>query len=181
MTTTPRNILLVDDKLSIRESLQRALSGCNFTVETAANGPEALERFAAGTIDLVLLDWNISNENGWEIFQQLTAINLLLPVIVITARPDQISPQMKAGIDAVLEKPLDLGDLVSTIDRLLKETAENRLSRMDRTTVSLSKQTSSVGSAPENEPVAKDKKTPFATNTVPTGFSDVKAVSTQQQ
>ena len=130
MTATQKNILVVDDEPSVRESLQRALVVHSFGVATAANGEEAVQKFSGASSDLVLLDWNIANENGWEIFQRLTAINPLLPVIVITASPDQISPSMRAAVDSVLEKPLDLPFLLSAIELLLSETRERRISRI---------------------------------------------------
>ena len=54
----------------------------------------------------------------------------LLPVIVITARPNQHEYATRAGIDALMEKPLDLDILLKTIHDLLQENERDRLRRL---------------------------------------------------
>ena len=69
-------------------------------------------------------------KGGWEAFERLTTIHPLLQVIVITARPDQYPLAAAAGVAALMEKPLDLPLLLRTIDDLLCEPVERRLSRL---------------------------------------------------
>jgi DNA-binding NtrC family response regulator len=69
-------------------------------------------------------------KNGWETFEQLTAENPLLPIILITARPNQFFPALASGVGALLEKPLDFTKLFQTIRDLLGETDELRLARL---------------------------------------------------
>jgi CheY-like chemotaxis protein len=69
-------------------------------------------------------------KGGWEAFERLTTIHPLLQVIVIMARPDQYPLAIAAGVAALMEKPLDLPLLLQTIDELLVEPVENRLSRL---------------------------------------------------
>jgi CheY-like chemotaxis protein len=123
-------ILLVDDDSAIRRILRRVLSGEGYDVVTAANGEEALELAAANHFDLVLLDLNMPEKDGWETFEELTECHPLLPVIVITARPNQIFPALAAGVGALLEKPLDLNRLLEEIPRLLGEPRQTRLARL---------------------------------------------------
>ena len=68
-------------------------------------------------------------KGGWEAFERLGTIHPLLQVIVITARPDQYPLAAAAGVAALMEKPLDLPLLIRTIDELLCEPVEERLSR----------------------------------------------------
>ena len=93
-----KKILLVDDDSAIRRILRRVLSGEGYSVLTAANGEEALELAAAEHFDLVLLDLNMPEKDGWETFEELTEFHPLLPVIVITARPNQIFPAL-SGVE----------------------------------------------------------------------------------
>src|SRR2546423_7222826 len=123
-------ILLVDDDPSIREMVGRVLEEQGFLVLPAGNGVEALELAAVTEIDLILLDLNLPVKNGWDTFEQITSRNPLVPVIIITARPNQLFPALAAGAGALMEKPLDFPKLLDTISSLLCESAEVRLSRI---------------------------------------------------
>ena len=69
-------------------------------------------------------------KGGWETFERLTTIHPLLPIIVITARPEQYPLAVAAGVGALMEKPLDLPLLLHTMEELLNEPIEQRLSRL---------------------------------------------------
>jgi len=125
-----RKILVVDDDAAIRYILVRLLSEENYHVLTAANGVEALALVDSTTFDLVLLDLNMPVKDGWETFEQLTAKNPLMPIILITARPNQFFPALASGVGALLEKPLDFTKLLNTIRDLMKESEEMRLARL---------------------------------------------------
>jgi two-component system response regulator MprA len=125
-----KKIMLVDDDPAIRQILVRLLEEEDYMVLTAANGVEALALNDATKVDLVLLDLNMPVKGGWETFEQLTAKNPLLPIILITARPNQLFPALASGVGALLEKPLDFVKLFDSIRTLLEETPEARLARM---------------------------------------------------
>lgn len=124
-----KKILLVDDDPAIRHILLRVLSEENYFVLTAADGVEALELAEEAKFDLVLLDLNMPIKDGWETFDQLRTRHPRLPVIVITARPNQLFTAMSAGVGALLEKPLDFTKLFRTIGHLLSEPAEEQDAR----------------------------------------------------
>jgi DNA-binding response OmpR family regulator len=123
-------ILLVDDDAAVRKSLARALEAEGFDVLAARSGREAIREFLAEPPDLVLLDLNMPGKDGWHTFDYMEKQNPLVPVIVITARPNQFERAVVSGIDALMEKPLDLPLLLNTIKRLLQETAQERISRL---------------------------------------------------
>jgi DNA-binding response OmpR family regulator len=125
-----KKILLVDDDPGVRRMLQRVLEEEGFFVVPAPNGVEALARARDTALDLMLLDLNLPVQNGWDTPKQLAAEDLLLPVIIITARPNQLFPALASGADALMEKPLDLPKLLRTIRELLAEPADSRLARM---------------------------------------------------
>ncbi len=125
-----KSILLVDDDPAIRRVLVRLLAEENYAAIPAANGVEALELAANTHFDLVLLDLNMPLKDGWETFQQLISRNPLLPVIVITARANQLFPALASGVGALLEKPLDFTMLFHTIHNLLEEPLSLRLARI---------------------------------------------------
>jgi DNA-binding response OmpR family regulator len=130
-TVRPENpkILLVDDDPAIRQILRRLLTDEDYQVVTAANGLEALE-ITDASIDLVLLDLNMPLKDGWDTFEALSFKYPWLPIILITARPNQFFPALASGVGALLEKPLDFVKLFDTVRALLEEPAEVRRARM---------------------------------------------------
>ena len=123
-------LLLVDDDASIRESLGHALRSEDYEVIPAADGQDAIDKFLKGYIDLVLLDLNVPVKGGWDVFERITALNPLLPIIIITARSEQDELAATAGASALMEKPLSLPQLLGTITKLLNEPVAQRLHRI---------------------------------------------------
>lgn len=123
-------ILLVDDDDGVRHSLGDLLAEEGYFVLPASDGRQALDLIATTVVDLVLLDLNMPVKNGWDTFERLSAEHPLVPVAVITARPNQLFTAVSAGVGALLEKPLDMPMLIRTIKRLLAESAEARLARL---------------------------------------------------
>jgi len=124
-----KTILLVDDDSAVRRMLSRLLTEEHYHVIPATNGFEALDIAEATPLDLVLLDLNLPLKDGWTTFERLTTQNPFLPVVIITARSNQIFPALASGAGALMEKPLDLPNLLQTIRDLLAEPAETRLAR----------------------------------------------------
>ncbi len=128
--TTRKCILVVDDDPGVRESLLAVLREEGYRVLAAAGGATALALAVSASPDLVLLDLNMPDQSGWDTFERLSGEKPLLPVIVITARPNQLFTACNAGVGALLEKPLDIPILLKTIKTLLEEPADVRLARM---------------------------------------------------
>lgn len=128
--TSRRRILLVDDDAGVRGSLGNLLVSEGFLVIPAVDGLQALELIKTTAIDLVLLDLNMPRKNGWEAFERLSADYPLVPVIIVTARPNQLFTALGAGAGALLEKPLNIPTLLHTMEQLLAEPAETRLARL---------------------------------------------------
>lgn len=127
---SPKRILLVDDDPTVRDSLNDVLMSEGYVVIPAGNGQQALDLVNTSSVDLVLLDLNMPVKNGWDTFEQLTAGHPLLPVIIVTARPNQLFTALSAGVGALLEKPMDISILLRTIEKLLAESARQRLARL---------------------------------------------------
>ena len=127
---TPKRILVADDDSSVRQMLGRILKGEGYLVGEAANGVQALEIAAREQFDLMLLDLNMPAKNGWDTFERLTTEHPLLPVIIITARPNQVFTALGAGVGALMEKPLDFPKLLQTISVLLAEAPDIHLARL---------------------------------------------------
>jgi CheY-like chemotaxis protein len=125
-----RRILLADDDPGVREMLGRVLESEHYEVIYAATGRSAAARFHSQAPDLVLLDLNMPDSDGWEAFDIMCERNPMVPVIVITARPGQYAQAVELGVDALMEKPLNLPCLLETIRCLLAETESQRTRRL---------------------------------------------------
>jgi DNA-binding response OmpR family regulator len=124
-----KRILLVDDECSIRESLSKILRAENHEVVLAENGQESIAKHGDLRIDLLILDLNMPVINGWVTLEWLAAVNPLLPVIIITGRPNQRALAETAGADVLMEKPLDVPLLLQTVRELMDEPMESRAQR----------------------------------------------------
>lgn len=122
-------ILLVDDDPAIRRIIPRLLAEEGYVAHTAEDGARALQLASVIEFDLILLDLNMPVKDGWETLEQLLITNPELPVIIITARPNQFFTALASGVGALLEKPLDFTKLFKTIRELLAETPAERVAR----------------------------------------------------
>jgi CheY-like chemotaxis protein len=123
-------ILLADDDPAILAALSAALISEDYEVIAASNGREACDRFKQEHVDLAVIDLRMPVRDGWDAFERLASTHPLLQIIIITARPDQSPLAIAAGAAAFMEKPLDLPLLLRTIEDLLVEPIESRLSRL---------------------------------------------------
>src|SRR2546421_11872990 len=105
MTTKPKSVLLIVDDLMVRQAIGQVLAFENYHVVPAVNRDEAVREIGQYSIDIILLDLNPRGENGQEAFEHLSALQPHLPVVAMTARPEQYQPTFKAqGVDVLLEK-----------------------------------------------------------------------------
>src|SRR6267154_2069608 len=126
----PKRVLIADDDSLVRGSLAAVLESEGFVVDEAHNGIEAVTRAIEHSPDLVLLDLNMPHWDGWTAFSQLDRVTPLLPVIVITARPNQYEKAVRLGVDAFMEKPLNIRSLVRAIRSLTSEDQNRHVRRI---------------------------------------------------
>lgn len=124
-----KTILLADDDPAVRRMLQRVLTEEDYHVLPAEDGLRAVEVCRGTQVDLVILDLNLPAQDGWEALQHLTTDHPLVPVIILTGRPNQLFPALASGVGALIEKPVDLLKLLATIRELLEEPEEARIAR----------------------------------------------------
>ncbi len=117
-------ILVVDDERNIRKVLSNYLRKEGFTVETARNYEEAVDKAAAVNFDLVLTDMRLPGQSGLDLLKWLKRKMPSLPVLVITAYGsiDNAVEVMKNGASNYLTKPVDMDEMLIIIQHtLLKE------------------------------------------------------------
>jgi DNA-binding response OmpR family regulator len=114
-------ILLVDDEDSIQRLLAYPLERDGFRVLPAHDGEEALERFAAERVDLVVLDLMLPKLDGLEVCKRLRAQSTV-PIIMLTARDDEFDKVLglELGADDYITKPFSIREFRSRVRALLR-------------------------------------------------------------
>lgn len=114
-------ILVVEDEESFVEALCVGLQREGFLVDTARDGPEALNSFAANPPDLVLLDVMLPGISGIDVCRQIRAVSQV-PIIMVTAKTEEIDTVvgLEVGADDYVAKPYRLRELVARIRALLR-------------------------------------------------------------
>ncbi len=120
----PKTILVVDDEPDIITLLRINFEQQGYTVTTASNGREALEQVAIRKPDIILLDQMMPEMSGLEVAQELKAdeATAAIPVVMLSAKDsyDDMSQGWQSGIDLYLVKPIDLQELESIVETILK-------------------------------------------------------------
>jgi CheY-like chemotaxis protein len=116
-----KRVLIADDDDLVRGSLAAVLESEGYIPDEAENGVELISRVMARMPDVVLLDLNMPRCDGWTAFKKLEQVAPLLTVIVITARPNQYMHAVQLGVDAFMEKPLNIPVLMRAIKRFAWE------------------------------------------------------------
>ena len=125
MTNEKPRILVVDDEESYRDALRVALESEGFAVETAADGLEALERFAATDPQLVLLDVMLPRRSGVDVCREIRTRSSV-PIIMVTARNSELDAVvgLEVGADDYVTKPFRLRELVARVRAALRRSPQ---------------------------------------------------------
>jgi DNA-binding NtrC family response regulator len=117
------DILLVEDKESLRRVLRLTLENAGYTVAEAADARAALNEIASAPHKLVLTDLKMPNGTGLDVLRAARAADGNIPVIVMTAfgSIDDAVQAMKDGAHDFLQKPVDSNHLLLLVDRALEQ------------------------------------------------------------
>lgn len=116
-----KDIILVEDEVYMREELMEMLQKSGYRVEALDNFERVTERILESAPDLVLLDLNLPEINGFQICQEIKRKSAI-PVLVLTSR-DQMKDELHAlelGADEYLTKPCRKERLLARITNVLK-------------------------------------------------------------
>jgi len=122
-------ILVVDDDPAIREMVGMALIREGYEMLEAGNTLEARQLITTRKPDLMLLDWMLPGQSGFEFARQLyndkTRDNL--PVIMLTARGQEVDKvaALEAGADDYVSKPFSVSELLARIKAVLRRTGQH--------------------------------------------------------
>ncbi|WP_375254829.1 response regulator [Yoonia sp.] len=116
------HILAIDDSRTIRTLLTMALEQSGFTVTTAVDGVDGVDKFRQMQADLVITDVNMPNKDGFGVIDDIrqSETNKSVPVLVLTTESGAALKERarKAGATGWIVKPFDDAALVAVIKRL---------------------------------------------------------------
>jgi putative nucleotidyltransferase with HDIG domain len=126
------SILVVDDEAPIRSAFGSSLESYGYNVQLASSGNEAVELFDRASFDLVLTDMLMKDGDGLSVLDRVHTKNPDLPVVMATGVDDVATAidSMHRGASDYIVKPIDLVQLVGTIQRTLKRRQETLASRV---------------------------------------------------
>ncbi len=119
---TPTRVLVVDDDAGVRYTLREILASEGLLVEEAEGGAEALARFEAHPVPLVITDLRMPGMDGMELLRRLAARTPVPRVVVITAHGSerQAVEAMKAGAYDYFRKPFENEELLAVVRRAVE-------------------------------------------------------------
>ncbi len=105
--TTPQTVLLIDDEPHIADVVVYVLEENGFKTSTALSGEAGLKSFRARKPDLVVLDLNLPGISGLDLFRQIKALDAGVPVIMLTAKSEEVDRilGLEIGADDYVTKP----------------------------------------------------------------------------
>lgn len=115
-------VLLAEDDQAIAEPLARALRREGYTVEVREDGPSALKAALEPGLDLLVLDLGLPGMDGLEVCRRMRAEGGSAPVLVLTARADEVDTVvgLDAGADDYVTKPYGMGEVRARVAALLR-------------------------------------------------------------
>jgi len=124
MTTSPINLLVVDDEPGIRRVLRTSLGSTGFLIEEASDGETALGKFQRSRSDLVLLDINMPGIGGIETCRRLRRLAPDAGIVMISVRgqeEDKVQA-LEAGADDYVTKPFRYRELLARLRAVYRRT-----------------------------------------------------------
>jgi len=117
----PEKILVIEDEISLRETLAYNLEKQGYTVETSGDGIQGLQQARRMLPDLILLDVMLPGMDGFDICRTLRQ-EMDIPILMLTARVDEIDRVvgLELGADDYITKPFSMRELLARVKTRLR-------------------------------------------------------------
>ncbi len=118
--TKTLSLLYVEDNEETRTGTIETLAIFFDEITSAVDGQDAIEKFQAGSFDLIITDINMPNLNGIEMIQKIRDTDKHIPIIVVSAHDEtsNFTKTIKFGIEAYLLKPFLIDDLLTVFQKV---------------------------------------------------------------
>ena len=125
-------LLVVEDDGNLQLLYRSVLERAGFSVITAANGEEALQRLENYQIELIITDIMMPGMDGYELLEHLRESRIEVPVLMITAKADFEDKKrgFHLGTDDYMTKPVDVNEMVPRVEALLRRAKINHSSQL---------------------------------------------------
>jgi two-component system, OmpR family, response regulator PhoP len=115
-------VLVVEDEVSLRETLKTRLTEAGFTVDAAEDGEEGLFQGKEYPLDVAIIDLGLPKLAGLEVIRRLRAAGKAFPILILTARDnwqDKVEG-LQAGADDYVAKPFHFEEVLARLQALLR-------------------------------------------------------------
>ncbi|MDF1816232.1 MAG: response regulator transcription factor [Verrucomicrobiales bacterium] len=116
------NIFIVEDDPNIRFGLEEVFRSENYSVASCGDGSSALEQIGEHLPDLIVLDVMLPGKNGYEICKELREGDCRIPILMLTAKGQEIDKVigLDSGADDYVTKPFGVQELKARVSALLR-------------------------------------------------------------
>lgn len=117
-----KKILIIEDEEDLVKGLKLNLADEGYTVDFALNGAEGLRKALQETPDLIILDIMLPEMDGLEVCRELRQKNIDVPIIMLTAKGEEIDKVvgLEIGADDYMTKPFSIRELLARIKAQLR-------------------------------------------------------------
>ncbi len=131
------SILIVDDEPEMRAALSHALNRSGFSVESASNGHEALEKIKNDVFGMVITDMKMPEMSGMQVLEEVKKVSPQMPVIMMTAYGtiDTAVEAMKEGASDYIIKPFSTEILEETIRNVCEKSNTSKEKKIQKTII----------------------------------------------
>jgi len=116
-------VLVVDDEQTVRDLVAKTLTMADYDVDTAPDGPSALDRLRAAEYDLLITDLKMPGMDGLSVIREVRRRTAELPIVIITGYSTEASAieAINLGVSGYLTKPFRLPRVLAVAARALGE------------------------------------------------------------
>ncbi len=128
VTSTPERILVVEDEPKIADTISAGLRAAGYDVVTAATGEDGFFMLHSHRPALMVLDLGLPRRSGMELLQQIRAMNIQLPILILTSNTsvDDRVTALDAGADDFLLKPFSVSELCARVRAIARRGAKQQ-------------------------------------------------------
>jgi two-component system, OmpR family, response regulator len=121
-------ILVVEDDTDSRELLRESITIGGYSVTTAEDGLDALNKITKNQYDLIVSDINMPKLDGYQLIQKLRESNNETPILVLSARSETVDKNLglRLGADDYMTKPFSLEEILLRINAILRRAGSQR-------------------------------------------------------